>query len=432
MRTVILVPRREGKPERDATWRWVKAWWQRELGWEIFEGHDGGSLMFNRSAAINDAAANAGDWDAAVIIDADMICDPVRVRQAADLARASGKLVLPYNHRHDLSRAMSQRVQAGYAGSWKPGIERTHYDMCSGIISLSRRLWDRVGGFDTKFQGWGFEDNAFAAACETFSGAGTHRIQGEAWHLWHPTSTERGAAMHRNQAIADYYIAARGNVEATRAVQNGIPQVLGQQRIPRILHRVVPQRVDPVAERYWAKFKELHPRWVLKTWRDPIDPREFPLTSPKWGQAESGAQLADLVRLEAVLNYGGVYVDEDVQPFRALDPLLQVTAFAAWEDARVVPNAVFGATPWHPAMQEWMNAMLAKVPGPTWDASVGTMTAILPGRSDVLLLPPEAFYPVHYKDPERASKMSTFDSAKHPATFVMHRYAGSWLKKTAK
>ena len=29
------------------------------------------------------------------------------------------------------------------------------------------------------------------------------------------------------------------------------------------------------------------------------------------------------------------------------------------------------------------------------------LTDILPGRSDVLLLPPDSFYPVHYRDPER-------------------------------
>ena len=61
-RTVILVPRRDGNPERDAVWAWVRAWWSREFpDLPIVEGHHDTGL-FNRSAALNIASRLAGEW----------------------------------------------------------------------------------------------------------------------------------------------------------------------------------------------------------------------------------------------------------------------------------------------------------------------------------------------------------------------------------
>ena len=72
--TVILVPRRDDNGYRDELWAWTKAWWEREQShMPIIEGYHTDGL-FNRSAAINTAARIAGDWDVAVIIDADVIC----------------------------------------------------------------------------------------------------------------------------------------------------------------------------------------------------------------------------------------------------------------------------------------------------------------------------------------------------------------------
>jgi len=424
----VLVPRRAGKPERDATWKWVRAWWEREFpDWPVTEGHHNRGL-FNRSDAVNTAAVLAGDWDVAVIIDADMICDPARIREAVGIADATGGMTMPFSTRRDLTRDMSQKIMRGYRGNWSAGVHISHYLMCSGIVVVPRRLWDEVGGFDPVFQGWGWEDNAFAAACETFSGRQLQKIPGDAWHFFHDTATDTPMSRFRNQGIAELYIAAKGDKEATRAVRRGVPQILGHQRIPKTLHRVVPERVDQRAERWWAQLEKLHPNWAMVTWRDPLRPEDFPLTSSKWQHAENGAQLADMVRLEVVLRNGGIYVDEDVEPFRSMEPLIQVSAFAAWEDARTVPNAVFGAIPWHPAIQSALDLCLSRIPGPTWDAGPGVFTDLFPKRSDVLLLPSEAFYPVHYRDPERELKMDNFDPGKHPATFVLHRYAGSWLK----
>lgn len=439
MRTVVLVPRRDGQVDRDLVWSWVRQWWRDNLDLEVFEGHHDEGL-FNRSAAINRAAGLADwerdePWDVAIIIDADVICDPDRVRAGIELAAETGRMVLPFDIRKDLKPGGNQAVMSGYSGSWDKFVRHVYSDMCSSVVIVARRLWDEVDGFDETFVGWGFEDNAFAAACETFAGAPLVKIPGELWHFWHPTAIEgkRGTPTHeRNKGRADRYLAVRGDRDATRALRaTAAPSFEHRPAgIPRILHRVVPERIDPEAERWWAGFAELHPDWTLMTHRDPLEPAEWPETSAKWGDVENGAQLADLIRLEALWRWGGIYVDEDVEPYRSLEPLLPLSAFAAWEDERTVPNAVMGAVPAHPAIRDCLDLMLARVPGPTWEAGPGVTTAILPGRPDVLLFPPGAFYAVHYRARDRDRAMrDPATRERNPWAFVLHHYRGSWLAK---
>lgn len=436
-RIVILVPRREGDRERDLTWAWVRQWWRDHLGWEIHEGHHDEGL-FNRSAAINRAAGMADwqqerPWDVAVIIDADVINDPERTRRGVEEAIATGRMVLPFDVRHDLNAPGSKAVMSGYSGSWTKFVHRTYTDMVSSVVIVSRSLWDAVGGFDETFVGWGFEDNAFAAACETMAGQPVLKLPGELWHLWHPTAAEgkRGTFTHqRNKLRAELYLRARGNPEELQRVRATTRPAYEHRMagIPRILHRVVPEAPNELADRWWAAFGKLHPEWTLLTHRDPLDPAEWPATSPYWDQCQNGAELADLVRLEALLRWGGIYVDQDVEPWRALDPLLPLSAFAAWEDERVVPNAVMGAVPSHPAIQACLDLALDRIEQPTWERGPGVTTAVLVGRPDVLLLPPGSFYAVHYRDPDRKRLMADPQLRnRHPWGFGLHHYWGSWL-----
>lgn len=192
--------------------------------------------------------------------------------------------------------------------------------------------------------------------------------------------------------------------------------------IPRILHRVVPEVVPEEYERYWSTAQELHPGWEFRTWQDPIDPEEFE-SAHLWPRVESGAQLAGLVRLEVLWKYGGVYLDMDVEPIRSLEPLLQASAFACWEDRRVVPDAVLAFEAGHPAVRECLDRALAMDPSEgAWATGPGVSTDVLKRRTDVLLLPPACFYPYYYTEPERADE--NFGTI--PWVYGVHRWHGSW------
>lgn len=435
MRSVFLVPRRAGFADRDALWSFCRRYWTNALSdIPIVEGfHDEG--LFNRSKAINRAAAHAaatGGWDVAVVLDADVIAAPSSVVSAAALAEETGKLVVAFDVRRDLSRAGTRRILAGYRGSWDPYVERTHSGQHSGIVAIPRSLWELLGGFDEGFEGWGYEDTAFALAAETVAGPRIN-IPGECWHLWHakaPEARSGSPSWTANRRRRDLYAAASGDVEATLALRQTETPAIDDTRIPRIFHRVVPERIVPRAEEFWSKLEELHTGWRFVTWRDPLDPADFPETSSVWPLCDSGAALADLVRLEVLLRDGGIFVDWDCRPLRSFEPLLALDAFAGYEDDRIVPNAVLGAKPQHPAIREALDRALdsTRAGGGTWNGGPGATTRTFVGRPDVLLLPPEAFYPVSYRSPDRDGLMAEFDPRRHPASFVLHEYWGSWLE----
>lgn len=201
--------------------------------------------------------------------------------------------------------------------------------------------------------------------------------------------------------------------------------------IPARLIRTVPKAPNVEVEQFWNTARVLHPTWDLVTFRDPIDPVAFPITSPHWDRCTSGAQFAGLIRLEALHHLGGCYIDGDVELHQALDPLRTCSAFAAWEDERVVPDAVLGAEAGHPAIAACLDLALTRLYSEStdwhdgagaWSTGPGVTTTILPGRTDVLLLPPQSFYPYPYTERHRRH-----EDHRAPFTFGAHHWAGSWL-----
>jgi mannosyltransferase OCH1-like enzyme len=204
--------------------------------------------------------------------------------------------------------------------------------------------------------------------------------------------------------------------------------------IPYRLIRSVPERTSDEVEALWAKACALHPNWRHDTFRDPIDPELFPLTSAHWSSCSSGAQLAGLVRLEALWHDGGVWLDSDFDCFRPFDSLLHCSAFAGYEDPGVVPDAVIGAVPHHPAIGECVKLALQRLHGTgtsfmddagAWSTGPGVTTTVFPGRSDVLLLPPDSFYPIHYS--HKAEVDWDTVHINRPWAFGAHRWHASWL-----
>lgn len=436
-RVAILVPRRAGIPDRDRLWEFSRKWWENDHPtWQLVEGHhDVGP--FCRSVAINRAAGLADEWDVAVIIDSDVLCDPVAVRAGVELAWASDKLVLGYNERCQLTKEGTEKILGGFRGNWRvPGmVHKVITDACSSCVIVSRKLWDECGGFDERFVGWGWEDVGFRVTAETFSGSPMVHMGSTCWHLFHLTTHEnsqREPTFQANKARGALFNAAHWDREAVRALldddESQFQPVyeLVPTRIPRILHRTVPEETSPQVEAWWEHFRQLHPGWELMTHRDPLNADDWPELGDLWHACQNGAQRAGLIRLEALWRWGGVYVDSDIEPYRSLEPLLHLPGFSAWEDNKVAPDAVLGAEPGHPAVAIMMlrarHAIIYNLDA--WHSGPGVSTATLPGRPDWLLLPPGSFYPYSYLDKNRAGDDHM---TQQPWCFGVHRWHGSWL-----
>lgn len=207
MRTVILVPYRSDGGRRDELWRFTRAWLEEHHPtFPIFVGSSPEGL-FNRSAAINNAAREAGAWDVAVICDSDTVVPPAQFEDAVSHAHRTGLLTSALTSVVELSKETTDELLAGKefdARTLKKKRTRTKDDLTqSSVLAVSRNLWDAVGGFDEQFTGWGCEDNAFWLAATvlggadgtreldpSFSGGEPVRIAGPAFHLWHEQASK--------------------------------------------------------------------------------------------------------------------------------------------------------------------------------------------------------------------------------------------------
>lgn len=217
MRVVFLVPWRTDDGPREAAWRVCQQRWQALFpDWPIYEGvsPDG---PFQRAAAINDAAAQAGPWDVALIIDADVMLPAVNVREAADRAHISGKVTWAHRRWRELTKEATEALTGEKSDLRAPGIlggpiiesDFTAVDMggkplldlsvskttalsWSCCIAIRRDAWDTIGGFDERFVGWGHEDAAFMSAAGAL--IGWDRVEGDVLNLWHPRIPGAGRA----------------------------------------------------------------------------------------------------------------------------------------------------------------------------------------------------------------------------------------------
>lgn len=194
--------------------------------------------------------------------------------------------------------------------------------------------------------------------------------------------------------------------------------------IPRVLHRIWIEGAIPAEfETYWQAWERLHPGWELRTWRD--GDLGWLTNRAQYEMAVHAAQKADVARYDILARYGGVYVDCDVEPLRSLDDLLGYRAFAGYEDAYSVCNAVIGTEAGHGAICTIVAELPAsmtshRAESVNMQSGPPFITEILRrGWDGLMLLPPVAFYPYHW---------SEADPHIYPeAAYAVHHWAKSWL-----
>lgn len=210
LRVAVLVPWKAGDPKREASWTHVCKHWETNFpDWLMVEGvYD--EEPFSRARAINTAARIAGPHDVLILADADTLIDPGQVRAAVEAAVRTGRIAFAHDEFRGLSATMSERILAGFDGCWDRGVQWELPDTASSCVAVPWALWERVGGFDERFTGWGYEDVAFSLACQVLGG-GFERITGPVWHLWHaksPTNRPGSPTYVANAALCRRYDAA--------------------------------------------------------------------------------------------------------------------------------------------------------------------------------------------------------------------------------
>lgn len=114
--------------------------------------------------------------------------------------------------------------------------------------------------------------------------------------------------------------------------------------------------IPDMAKKCIASWHEYMPDWEYKLWNeDNFDLRSVPYTQEAY-EARKYAFVSDYVRLWALYNEGGLYLDVDFEVFKPFDELLGYHAFAGFEGSKRQP-VMMGVCASEP-QGEWVTEML--------------------------------------------------------------------------
>ena len=103
--------------------------------------------------------------------------------------------------------------------------------------------------------------------------------------------------------------------------------------IPKIIHYCWFGRgkMPELAEKCIASWKKYLPEYEYKLWNeDTFDINSVPYVKEAY-ESRKFAVVTDYIRLWALYNYGGVYMDTDVEILKPLDEFLKLPAFTGYE-----------------------------------------------------------------------------------------------------
>ena len=179
------------------------------------------------------------------------------------------------------------------------------------------------------------------------------------------------------------------------------------QIIPKIFHQVWlgPNSLPKEFEDYQKTWKKFHPEWELMFWTEENLPPDLQ-RKEIYELLRSPVERSDLLRLEVLNMYGGIYMDTDFECLRSVEPLLDgVDLFLAYlEENRRTNNAIIGAVPGHPFI-----GMAIKKAEPRqffgYDkAAAGPffVDSLVKNEPDIMIFESYLFYPVTPLERERA------------------------------
>jgi len=188
----------------------------------------------------------------------------------------------------------------------------------------------------------------------------------------------------------------------------------------RIIHFTVPRERTPLQDAAILAARRLHPDWDVRVWEDPVS-FEGSRLEAWYDRPPTGAGRADLIRLDVVNTFGGIYLDSDVILEKSLDRLVELDHFFCSEDGYVVTNAVFGATKGNAHVVALIDGLLDDEPDWALQPHLTTgphyLARILQWRSGLTLVPRDTFFPFGWGD-------HPVDPL--PTTYGIHHWAASW------
>jgi hypothetical protein len=176
------------------------------------------------------------------------------------------------------------------------------------------------------------------------------------------------------------------------------------------------------------------------------DRRRFDIDRVPWVReafaARKYAFAADYIRLHALREQGGIYLDADVEVVASFDPLLHERSFIGYDCGGDLEPAILGAEPGC----QWINACLAHYAGRRFVRPDGSLDmtplpvvvgaqlrrlGVLPAaaaRTDPVARAGVTFYPADFFSPKDVHGGSIRATSR---TVAIHHFDGHWVERTA-
>lgn len=210
--------------------------------------------------------------------------------------------------------------------------------------------------------------------------------------------------------------------------------------IPKIIHYCwFGGNIPAKFEKYIDQWHKKCPDYELKLWNE----NSFDLSSVEYlkkaVKAGRWAFVADYVRLAALYQYGGIYLDTDVELLGTFDSLLDQKLVFGFETSRQINGAIILAEKENPFIREVLDVYEGRffegkdivdtmIPIPyVLSKMVEQKGAALNGDTQtvdgITLLSRDYFYPLSFEGEGRCFTKNTI---------AIHQYAGSWSNNITK
>lgn len=177
--------------------------------------------------------------------------------------------------------------------------------------------------------------------------------------------------------------------------------------IPRVFHQiwVGPDPVLSGFDEWRESWARNHPGWELRLWTD--DNLPAGLRNPVVYERERHpVERADILRLELVYRFGGVYLDADLECRKPIDPLIDgLDFFGMYIKPGRVTNTVLGAARGHAILDRALGAVTPQQPGSRFDKTKSGpvfLDNIVKQFPPPTIFPRATFYPITAEEKKNA------------------------------
>ena len=215
--------------------------------------------------------------------------------------------------------------------------------------------------------------------------------------------------------------------------------------IPKIIHYCWLSG-DPIPEnlqKCMNSWKKHLPDYEFILW----DRNRFDINSTLWTkqafEAKKYAFAADYIRLYAVYNYGGIYMDMDVEVVKSFNELLNYPYIFGFETANGIEAGVFGAEQHAPFLKDCLNyydnrpfiqkdGLFDTRTLPTIIYDIFSHNKLIKERKQLDICNDSDCFFVFNPDFLTAKSHKTGNIHITKNTYTIHHFAGSWIPKRDK